>query len=1412
MRATKRIVSLVLCGALAVNTFAFSASADSYPKTENSRLYTYNGYTVEYKVVNEWTGNQNIEITVTNTESEILADWSMGYNAGGKINGLWNAQIYAVQETEYILKSAGYNSEIAPGQSVNFGYTLSGDSFKFPQNIFNCSKRVDITDNYDVYYNIVGDYGSTYQAEMVIENRSDTDYSSWQLSFDGNAVIDNLWNGKLIENNNGSFKVKNAEHNAVIYAGNSTRFNFSGTKPFNDFETSTTAEAQTSEPVTEITTDEVDEEPSEIDTEIKVDEESSETASEVTADQESSEPDSEITDEQTSETGKPDAEETEDTTSAEMTKDTAFGEATAEYPDTDVSANTQSDIIFGNYKLTAVVIPIEFGFEFDPELDSDEDGLPDYIEISLGLDRFNPDTDGDGLPDGYEYYYLGTDPSRVDSDDNGITDADEDFDEDGLTNIKEYNLSTNPFVKDSDYDGLSDYDEVYKYDTDPTDCDTDKDKVTDGDEIILGLDPNNPATFGYPDSEYTTEQTVETDSSALLGINGLEENPFTISVDITAAGVADHCLTADESGYSYPILQNDAVLGVVPELSYSDGLTVSDVIINFNIADSAVSDRIGVYSDDPNFDGINRFNIFKYFEEDNILLPVETFYDENENRVYTHVDRVGTYCLMDMEKWVNNIENTEPGSYYLKDEDANDPANIVFCIDTRSVIDDESFEEIKSSIKEITEDAFDRYANIKIYVYYQKFGSNFKVTNNLLSDLSTGENYFTGYDSAEKALDSLEKYLIKSNFWAYDYTAATQFMLDTCDENIIAMYHIVSDQRVMGSADKTKKLLGVLENDERVHISTICPFSDSEIDESSYAAAFAEKTKGMVCTQTYCKDFSAAEESDIIAPTTETVKYTVSALSSAVSENNYELPNQNINKQAYIAYMKKNLVGILGEGKSNSSYRIISSTGLTDIKLDTALRADQHYEMLGLEPTDTDKDGLNDWNEVNVELIKEVLNDRNDNSKQGNISTINNDNLLTLRECADYVDLSYVKASFTKIFLFNRLVDNVDNIRILPILSNPVDADSDNDSIPDYCDNNKLYPHNIPHDLKTDSGEKYVDTFEILQNLNSPISTGKKENCKVDVYALPNSNSDKIYKYNEDETKILVYSVVKSEDCYWLKVKINNISSKMGYVMWDEKYLYDTNHRIENIIEEFGMYHINLPFHIAYCVSKDGNELSHVKSPKVDEYYHIFKTKPEYQGLLMALANVAPVLNEYREIYDENRISNPIDGFTLIGMMFTESSGGVDDKNIIGSTQYVNENGGMCSVINAMIKCNLAFSKNDAIDLCNQDIFLINCIKLVNHLKVPLCWVQPNYDISNNFSSYAIAEANAVRWREDYNDYNNNKNFDESDLNYFYYSYYRYMYEDQRVIYFDERIIKDINKNKESNDNALTDFISKLHD
>jgi len=67
-----------------------------------------------------------------------------------------------------------------------------------------------------------------------------------------------------------------------------------------------------------------------------------------------------------------------------------------------------------------------------------------------------------------------------------------DIDTDGLNDEEEILLGTNPSRADTDLDGLSDYDEVKVYFTNPVKNDTDGDGYMDGIEIQNGYDPNGP--------------------------------------------------------------------------------------------------------------------------------------------------------------------------------------------------------------------------------------------------------------------------------------------------------------------------------------------------------------------------------------------------------------------------------------------------------------------------------------------------------------------------------------------------------------------------------------------------------------------------------------------------------------------------------------------------------------------------------------------------------------------------------------------------------------------------------------------------------------------------------------------------------------------------------------------------------
>jgi hypothetical protein len=111
--------------------------------------------------------------------------------------------------------------------------------------------------------------------------------------------------------------------------------------------------------------------------------------------------------------------------------------------------------------------------------------------ITVTMANATDDDDSDGIPNEWEYAQSG---STVGVDDSA------DPDDDGLTNLEEYQNDTDPDDSDSDDDSLPDGWEVL-YGLDPLDeldagQDLDSDTLVNSNEYLLGTDPTNPDMDG----------------------------------------------------------------------------------------------------------------------------------------------------------------------------------------------------------------------------------------------------------------------------------------------------------------------------------------------------------------------------------------------------------------------------------------------------------------------------------------------------------------------------------------------------------------------------------------------------------------------------------------------------------------------------------------------------------------------------------------------------------------------------------------------------------------------------------------------------------------------------------------------------------------------------------------------------
>ncbi len=145
--------------------------------------------------------------------------------------------------------------------------------------------------------------------------------------------------------------------------------------------------------------------------------------------------------------------------------------------------DTDYDTILDGWEVQYGLNPLD---KSDAQEDFDNDGLANYLEFYYGCNPFSEDSDNDKIPDLWEIKY-NLNPIVFDS----FLDSDGDM----LINFFEFLYSTDPQVVDTDSDGLSDFLEIFEYSTNPLLEDSDYDHLPDGWEVQNGLNPLTKDSF-----------------------------------------------------------------------------------------------------------------------------------------------------------------------------------------------------------------------------------------------------------------------------------------------------------------------------------------------------------------------------------------------------------------------------------------------------------------------------------------------------------------------------------------------------------------------------------------------------------------------------------------------------------------------------------------------------------------------------------------------------------------------------------------------------------------------------------------------------------------------------------------------------------------------------------------------------
>ncbi|MFD5240867.1 cellulose binding domain-containing protein [Streptomyces tendae] len=79
---------------------------------------------VTYTVTNQWSGGFQADVRLTNTGTSAWTGWSLDWSFPGdqKVTQMWNAE-HTQSGTSVTARNVGWNSGVAPGASVSFGFT-----------------------------------------------------------------------------------------------------------------------------------------------------------------------------------------------------------------------------------------------------------------------------------------------------------------------------------------------------------------------------------------------------------------------------------------------------------------------------------------------------------------------------------------------------------------------------------------------------------------------------------------------------------------------------------------------------------------------------------------------------------------------------------------------------------------------------------------------------------------------------------------------------------------------------------------------------------------------------------------------------------------------------------------------------------------------------------------------------------------------------------------------------------------------------------------------------------------------------------------------------------------------------------------------------------------------------------------
>lgn len=152
---------------------------------------------IDLNLTSQWNGGYVMEFSITNTGSEPILDYRIGFETGGTLSNVWGGTLFAADNGYYEIGDDDADNDIAPGETVRFKIKVTGDGTELPSDFTVNGESATLTPEAEALVTPVDPLAELPAAYAFVDGIAsiDADITAEQLQ----TLIDNAPQGATIQ-------------------------------------------------------------------------------------------------------------------------------------------------------------------------------------------------------------------------------------------------------------------------------------------------------------------------------------------------------------------------------------------------------------------------------------------------------------------------------------------------------------------------------------------------------------------------------------------------------------------------------------------------------------------------------------------------------------------------------------------------------------------------------------------------------------------------------------------------------------------------------------------------------------------------------------------------------------------------------------------------------------------------------------------------------------------------------------------------------------------------------------------------------------------------------------------------------------------------------------------------------------